>query len=164
MIWLSVIVSLELPHELQRHKRRDDDSCRATYSPGRTARAIAADVLRRVVAPGRPLYCRLLTEADERLAKINRTIQIAQQIVTASRGYIEQSSRADPYTGDDLQIYLSRSLACLHHTVHISTYSNSITLERVELPLPVMLQLVDLITRPLEERRAAAPAQEDHED
>lgn len=52
----------------------------------------------------------------------------------------------------------------LYFVSRVSTYSSTISLERVGLPLPVMLRLAAIIADDIEARRAAAPAQADEED
>ena len=145
-----VVVSAGFAHDLYRHRRRDDDPCRATYSPTRPARAIAADVLRRVIEPGRVLYARYLKEEDERQRRISQAIATTEQIVAASRGHIEQSRNDDPHSGEDLHLYLNRSHG-LYLTGRVSTHSSGIMLERVELPLPVMLRLAAIIADDLDD-------------
>jgi len=136
-----VVVSADFAHALNRHRRRDDDSCRATYSPGRTAQRHR----RRRFAPrdrAWPRPVRALSQRGGRTPAQDqpRPVATTEQIVAASRGHIEQSANDDPHSGEE-SASLSQPLARLYLTGRVSTYSSGIMLERVELPLPIMLRL-----------------------
>lgn len=145
----------------RRHRRRDDDPCTATYSPTRPARIIAADVLRRVIQPARLLHVVYVAEEEKRQAKVKRAHEIQDQIIAASQGAFEPS-RNDGPDDADLHLYLNRGSVSCHGS--ISLWSNSVTLERLCLPVDLMLRLAAMIGEHVEARRAAAPAQADDED
>lgn len=137
---------------LCRHRGRDDDHCRATYGPLRPARQIVGDIMRRVIAPGRALRARYFAEEQRQKAKIAHAGEMLDQIVAASRGNFEASRNNNSYGSDDLHFYLTPSHSELHINGRISTWSNSITLERAELPLEIMLKLAGLIADAIEGR------------
>ena len=156
-----VAVSADFAHDLSRHRRRDDDPCTATYSPTRPARILAADVLRRVIQPARLLHVVYVAEEEKRLAKVKRAHEIQDQIIAASQGAFEPS-RNDGPDDADLHLYLNRRSVSCHGS--ISLWSNSVTLERLCLPVDLMLRLAAMIGEHVEARRAAAPAQANDEE
>lgn len=135
---------------LCRHRGRDDDHCHATYDPLRPARRIAADIMRRVIEPGRALHARYFAEEKRQQAKIAHAGEMLDQVIAASRGNFTASRNNNSYGSDDLHFYLTPSHSELHINGRISTWSNSITLERVELPLEIMLKLAGLIADAIE--------------
>jgi hypothetical protein len=135
---------------LIRHRGRDDSHCHATYDPLRPARQVVADILRRVIEPGRILHARYAAEEQRQKTKIAHAGEMLDQVVTASRGNFEASRNNNSYGNDDFHFYLTPSYSELHINGRISTWSNSITLERVELPLEIMLKLAALIADAIE--------------
>lgn len=131
---------------LSRHRHRADDPARATYSPTRSARAMAADIVRRVIVPGRQLYARYQAEEAQHQARLKHAAETAASIVAASRGYIELPDRGQHLQhAEDQHLYLNHSRRGLYLTGRVSAYSGSVTLERVELPLEILLLLAAAI-------------------